>query len=74
MRFLGRTSTMDVTRDGERLMVEVHGLARTELRPMSATRYFARMKGEVELDFREGGEVALNWAGREVTAHRVSSS
>ncbi|MGW3351537.1 serine hydrolase domain-containing protein [Nonomuraea rubra] len=74
MRFLGRTSIMDVTRDGDRLMVEVHGLARTELRPMSPTRYFARMKGEVELDFRDGGEVALNWAGRDVTARRVSSS
>jgi CubicO group peptidase (beta-lactamase class C family) len=68
MRFLGRTSTMDVTRDGDRLMVEVHGLARTELRPMSRTRFFARMKGEVELDFLPTGEVALNWAGRDVTA------
>ncbi len=29
MRYMGRTSTMDVTRDGDRLMVEVHGLART---------------------------------------------
>ncbi|NJP98046.1 serine hydrolase [Nonomuraea sp. FMUSA5-5] len=72
MRFLGRTSTMDVTREGARLMVEVHGLARTELRPMSPTRFFARMKGEVELDFRADGEVALNWAGRDVTARRVS--
>ncbi|GAA2208930.1 serine hydrolase domain-containing protein [Nonomuraea monospora] len=68
MRHLGRTSTMEVTRDGERLMVEVHGLARTELRPMSETRFFARMKGEVELDFRASGEVALNWAGHDVTA------
>ncbi|MFI6740898.1 serine hydrolase [Nonomuraea sp. NPDC050451] len=68
MRYMGRTSTMDVTREGERLMVEVHGLVRTELRPMSETRFFARMKGEVELDFLANGEVALNWAGREVTA------
>ncbi|MET7466972.1 serine hydrolase [Nonomuraea sp. NPDC005501] len=69
MRHMGRTSTMDVTRDGDRLMVEVHGLARTELRPMSETRFFARMKGEVELDFLTTGEVALNWAGHDVTAH-----
>jgi CubicO group peptidase (beta-lactamase class C family) len=68
MRFMGRTSTMDVTRDGDRLMVEVHGLARTELRPMSETRFFARMKGEVELEFLPDGEVALNWSGRDVTA------
>ncbi|WP_188195549.1 serine hydrolase [Nonomuraea sp. SYSU D8015] len=68
MRFMGRTSTMDVTRDGDRLMVEVHGLARTELRPMSETRFFARMKGEVELDFLPGGEVALNWSGRDIVA------
>ncbi|MFI7132623.1 serine hydrolase [Nonomuraea sp. NPDC050153] len=68
MRYMGRTSTMDVTREGEQLMVEVQGLVRTELRPMSETRFFARMKGEVELDFLANGEVALNWAGREVTA------
>ncbi|MBB5782423.1 serine hydrolase [Nonomuraea jabiensis] len=71
MRYMGRTSTMDVTREGERLMVEVHGLVRTELRPMSETRFFARMKGEVELDFLANGEVALNWAGHEVTARPV---
>ncbi|MEU4701557.1 serine hydrolase [Nonomuraea dietziae] len=71
MRYMGRTSTMDVTREGERLMVEVHGLVRTELRPMSETRFFARMKGEVELDFLANGEIALNWAGREVTARSV---
>ncbi|SEG15540.1 CubicO group peptidase, beta-lactamase class C family [Nonomuraea solani] len=70
MRYAGRTSIMDVTRDGDRLMVEVHGLARTELRPMSETRYFARMKGEVELDFRPDGKVTLNWAGRDVVASR----
>ncbi|WP_283135978.1 serine hydrolase [Rhizohabitans arisaemae] len=71
MRYAGRASTMDVTREGERLMVEVQGLTRTELRPMSRTRFFARMKGEVELDFRANGEVALTWAGREITARPV---
>ncbi|MGP3921512.1 serine hydrolase [Nonomuraea sp. 10N515B] len=68
MRHMGRTSTMDVTRDGDRLMVEVHGLVRTELLSMSETRFFGRMKGEVELDFRANGEVAVNWAGHDVTA------
>jgi hypothetical protein len=68
---MGRTSTMNVTREDERLMVEVHGLVKTELRPMSETRFFARMKGEVELDFLANGEIALNWAGREVTARSV---
>ncbi|WP_127939295.1 hypothetical protein [Nonomuraea polychroma] len=63
---------MDVTRDGDRLMVEVHGLVRTELRPMSQTRFFARMKGEVELDFLPNGEVALTWAGHDVTARRAA--
>jgi CubicO group peptidase (beta-lactamase class C family) len=72
MRHMGRTSTMDVTRDGDRLMVEVHGLVRTELRPMSETRFFARMKGEVELDFLPNGEVALTWAGHDVTARRAA--
>lgn len=78
MTFLGRTATMDVTRDGDRLMAEVHGLNRTELRPMSPTRYFARMKGEVELDFVVDGDrpaqrIAMNWAGHAVTAKRVAA-
>ncbi|MFI6390872.1 serine hydrolase [Nonomuraea sp. NPDC050540] len=72
MRYMGRTSTMDVTRDGDQLMVEVQGLVRTELRPMSETRFYARMKGEVELDFLATGEVALNWAGQDVTARPVT--
>ncbi|WP_268959703.1 serine hydrolase domain-containing protein [Nonomuraea antri] len=72
MRHLGRTSTMDVTRDGNRLMAQVHGLAKTDLRPMSETRFFARMKGEVELDFLATGEVALNWAGHHITASPAS--
>ncbi|MEV0195270.1 serine hydrolase [Nonomuraea sp. NPDC050691] len=71
MRYAGRASTMDITREGERLMAEVHGLARTELRPMSESRFFARMKGEVELDFQPSGDVALTWAGREITAQRA---
>ncbi|MEQ4717634.1 serine hydrolase domain-containing protein [Nonomuraea sp. B19D2] len=71
MRYAGRTSTMDITREGDRLMAEVHGLAKTELRPMSESRYFARMKGEVELDFHPSGTATLNWAGRDVTAERV---
>ncbi|GAA3166334.1 hypothetical protein [Nonomuraea roseoviolacea] len=62
---------MDVTREGERLMVEVSGLVRTELRPMSRTRFFARMKGEVELDFLANGEIALDWAGHDVIARPV---
>ncbi|MFB4273209.1 serine hydrolase [Nonomuraea sp. GTA35] len=69
MRHMGRISTMDITREDHRLMVEVHGLTKTELRPMSETRFFARMKGEVELDFLASGEVALNWAGHDVIAH-----
>ncbi|MFI9550868.1 serine hydrolase [Nonomuraea endophytica] len=73
MRYMGRNSTMDVTRDGGRLMVEVQGLVRTELRPMSETRFFARMKGEVELDFLATGEIALNWAGQDVTARPATS-
>ncbi|NUW39221.1 serine hydrolase [Nonomuraea rhodomycinica] len=71
MRYMGRTSTMDVTREDERLMVEVSGLVRTELRPMSRTRFFARMKGEVELDFLANGEIALDWAGHDVIARPV---
>ncbi|GAA2872448.1 hypothetical protein GCM10010517_32840 [Streptosporangium fragile] len=72
--FMGRTSTIDVTEENESLMVEVHGLKKTELRPMSRTRYFARMKGEVELTFvgEPAQEIAMVWSGHDVTAHRVA--
>ncbi|WP_084959593.1 serine hydrolase domain-containing protein [Thermoactinospora rubra] len=72
--FMGRTSQMRVTAEGERLMVEVQGLAKTELRPMSRTRYFARMKGEVELTFvgEPAREISMVWSGHAVTARRVS--
>ncbi|MFI6502818.1 serine hydrolase domain-containing protein [Nonomuraea typhae] len=71
--YLGRTSEMTVTAEGERLMIAVQGLARTELRPLSRTRYFARMKGEVELTFvgEPAREIAMVWSGRPVTARRV---
>ncbi|MEV0231329.1 serine hydrolase domain-containing protein [Nonomuraea sp. NPDC050786] len=70
MQYAGRTSIMDITREGERLMAEVHGLPKTELRPMSESQYFARMKGEVELDFHPSGKAMLTWAGRGITAER----
>ncbi|MBG0826450.1 beta-lactamase family protein [Planomonospora sp. ID67723] len=72
--FMGRTSTIEVTAEGESLMVEVHGLKKTELRPMSRTHYFARMKGEVELTFvgEPAREIAMLWSGHEVTAHRIA--
>ncbi|MFC4060795.1 serine hydrolase domain-containing protein [Planomonospora corallina] len=72
--FMGRTSAIEVTREGEGLMVEVHGLKKTELRPMSRTRYFARMKGEVELTFvgEPAHEIAMLWSGHPVTARRVA--
>ncbi|WP_449065812.1 serine hydrolase domain-containing protein [Planomonospora algeriensis] len=72
--FMGRTSVIEVTREGESLMVEVHGLKKTELRPMSRTRYFARMKGEVELTFvgEPAHEIAMLWSGHDVTARRIA--
>jgi CubicO group peptidase (beta-lactamase class C family) len=74
--FMGRKTTLDITREGDRLMVEAHGLQKTEMRPLSATRYFAQMKGEVELTFITDGEpaqeLALNWAGHALTARRVA--
>jgi CubicO group peptidase (beta-lactamase class C family) len=75
--YIGRRHIMDVTREQERLMVQVRGLAKTELRPMSETRFFARMKGEVELNFVPNGgaapqEIEMNWLGHAMTARRVS--
>jgi hypothetical protein len=45
MSYVGRTHMMNVTREGNRLMVEVQGLPKTELRPLGLTSYFAQMKG-----------------------------
>ncbi|GAA3131163.1 hypothetical protein GCM10010466_22250 [Planomonospora alba] len=72
--FMGRTSTIEVTHEGDGLMVEVHGLKKTELRPMSRTRYFARMKGEVELTFvgEPARKIEMLWSGHPVTARRVA--
>ncbi|GGS72716.1 hypothetical protein GCM10010156_34490 [Planobispora rosea] len=41
---------------------------------MPRTRYFARMKGEVELTSvgEPAQEIAMLWSGHEVTAHRVA--
>jgi CubicO group peptidase (beta-lactamase class C family) len=75
MSFIGRTHIMEVARDGDRLMVEVQGLPRTELRPLSPARCFAQMKGEVEIVFPTGGEpareLAVTWAGHDIVARRV---
>ncbi|WP_173130121.1 serine hydrolase domain-containing protein [Kibdelosporangium persicum] len=76
--YAGRPVAMDVTREGDRLMVTVAGLKKTELRPLSPTKYFARMKGEVELTFVVDGDaqahaVAMRWAGVPLTAQRVTA-
>ncbi len=76
MRFAGRTSHMRVTQDVDRLLAEVQGLPQTELRPLAYHRYFAQMKGEVELTFvlnRDGKAqtIDLDWSGHQLTARRL---
>jgi CubicO group peptidase (beta-lactamase class C family) len=76
MSYVGRTHLMDVTRKGDRLMVEVQGLPKTALRPISPASYFAQMKGEVELTFVANNgeptqEIGVNWAGHALIARRV---
>jgi len=75
--FIGRAHIMEVSSARDRLLVEVQGLPKTELRPMSATSYFTQMKGEVELTFLPTGggkaqEIAVNWVGKSMTARRVA--
>ena len=78
-RFAGRTSRMVVTQEAARLLVEVHGLPKTELRPLTPTRYFAQMKGEVELTFVINGSgkahtIDLDWSGHKLTAQRIEEN
>jgi hypothetical protein len=77
-RFMGRSHIMTITQEGDRLMVESQGLPKTELLPLSPTRYFARLKGEVEMDFVTNGagrahEIRLNWSGYQLTAQRADA-
>lgn len=76
MSYIGRTHMLDVTCEANRLMAEVQGLPKAELHALAPERYFAQLKGEVELTFLVGasGEaeaIALVWAGRPMTAQRV---
>lgn len=77
MRYFGRTSAMEITQDGNALWAEVHGLPKTRLRPLATDRYFAQMKGEVELTFCDNGgqpvtDIAVDWAGHALSAQRVA--
>jgi hypothetical protein len=74
---MGRRHVLTITQEAHHLMVEAQGLPKAELLPLSATRYFARLKGEVEMDFVVNGdgrahEIALNWTGYQLTAQRLA--
>jgi hypothetical protein len=75
-RFAGRPVKLKVFREGDSLGLEAAGLPKTHMRAMSPTRYFAQLKGEVELDFVTDGaqparEISIRWAGHPMTATRV---
>jgi CubicO group peptidase (beta-lactamase class C family) len=77
-RFMGRRHVLLITQEADRLIVEAQGLPKTELLPLSPTRYFARLKGEVELDFLVNGdgrahEIALKWTGYRLSAQRLGN-
>jgi len=68
-----------VPQKAARLLVEVHGLPKTELRPLAPSRYFAQMKGEVELTFVINGNgkahtIDLDWTGHKLTAQRIEEN
>lgn len=75
--FMGRRHILVITQEEQRLMVEAQGLPKTELLPLSPTRYFARLKGEVEMEFvvnddGQAHEIALNWSGYQLSAQRLN--
>lgn len=76
-RFMGRRHILVVTEEGQRLMLEAEGLPKAQMQPLSPTRYFARLKGEVEMDFivndsGQAHEIALNWSGYQLKAQRLA--
>ena len=78
MSFLGRAHVLEVRREGDELMAEVEGLPAARLRPLSPTRFFAQMKGEVELEFPAGDgpaeRIDMLWAGHQLTALRLEAT
>ncbi len=51
LTYFGRKSVLNFTVEAKKLVMKVHGLPNAVLSPMSATTFFARSKGEVELTF-----------------------
>lgn len=75
-RFMGRRHILSVEQEGDHLTLEAHGLPKVTLAALSPSRYFARLKGEVELEFLPNGNgraqgIALQWSGYALTAQRV---
>ncbi len=74
--FMGRRHVLSVEQEGVHLTLEAHGLPKVTLAALTPTRYFARLKGEVELEFLPNGdgrahEIALQWSGYPLTAKRT---
>ena len=74
--FGGRTSTLKFFLEDGKFWMHVPPLPKSEMHAISATTYFTRVKGEVELTFvvNEQGKVNtidINWSGMPMTATRL---
>lgn len=74
--FFGRTSILNFAVESGKLTMDVKGLPKTIANAISENRFYARSKGDIDMQFLRdtGGRVdriAMNWAGHEQTATRV---
>lgn len=74
--YFGRTSTLKFVLENGQLVMNVSGLPKSVLSPMSETTFYARSKGEVEMTFIRDAEghitgIDMVWAGQPTRAVRV---
>lgn len=77
MPVMGRTFIVDFRVEEDRLVMDMRGWTKVILKPMSDTMFYARAKGEVEMEFISGpggraDSIEMVWAGVPVSATRIS--
>lgn len=78
LSFAGRRSVLEVRRLADGLLASVSGLQPAPMQALSPTRFFATMKGEVELEFvgpagHPVETIQIDWAGHPLVARRISA-
>lgn len=75
--YFGRTSILRLAVEGDKLVMNIHGLPKSILSPMSETKFYARSKGEVEMTFIRDSAGQVNsidmlWDRYQLTAERLN--